>query len=270
MPQAKINIPLENVANTIAGSIVYPPGGRFGPRIQQDVQLVMLYTGEMNVDIDGRRVSVTPGHVLLLKPGHEETFAFSRTEQTWHRWIAVHLTGLSAETIQRLYALPEVLPLTEEMNRLLDLLLVLQRQSPADDDAVRSLGLAAIHLYPIESQRALLQMEKHPAVYNALKWIDAHYADDITLKSLSSHAGLSPEHLLRLFKSQVRTTPIQYLWKVRIDRAIDLLTSTGLTVTEVAGRCGFKTSHHLARLIKQVTGRTASEIRRLSWGGLRK
>lgn len=266
----QLNIRFDSLEYAVAGSIVYPPGGRFGPRVQQDVQLVMLYTGEMNVTIDERHIKVLPGQLMLLKPGHEETFIFSKTEQSWHRWIAVHLTEVSNETLEALYQLPECLALTEEMNRLTDLMLIVQRQVPKDDSAILSLGHAAIHLYPIESKRVLLQKEKHPAVYSTLSWIHEHFSEEITLEKLAVQASLSPEHLLRLFKSNVQSTPIHYLWEYRVDRAVELLTSTGLTVSEIAHRCGFKTSYHLARLIKQFTGKTATEIRQLSWSGLRK
>lgn len=265
----KFDLPLEQVRYAYAASIVYPPGGKFGPRVQNDLQLVMLYTGEMNVTIDGRSLHARPGSVVLLKPGHEESFAFSKTEQSWHRWIAVTVSPEAYDDRNRraLQALPEVLPLSEEMNRLTDLMIMLlQRLSPADA-AVRSLGVSALQLYPAESVRMLQQREKHPGVYRALEHIRQHYAEQLTLAQLAAQAGLSSEHLVRLFRQSERTTPIDYLWKYRVGQAVELLINTGLNVSEVAERCGFQTSHHLARLIKQRTGRTASEVRRLSWDG---
>ncbi|MBB6670705.1 AraC family transcriptional regulator [Cohnella nanjingensis] len=259
-----------DIEHAVAGSIVYPPGGRLGPRIQQDIQLVMLYTGRMDVSIDGRWLNVSPGHVVMLKPGREETFAFSKTEQTWHRWIAVHLREMDAAARLALDELPECLPLSEEMNRLLDLMLNVQRFSSFEDPVVACLGLAALHLYPTESRTALLQREKHPAVYEVLTRIRERYMEDLSLSDLAAVAGLSSEHLVRLFRQHEQTTPIAYLWRYRIDRAVELLISTGLNVTEIAQRCGFKTSHHFARMVKQETGRTASDIRRLSWSGMRK
>lgn len=267
---APLSIGMDNVISAYAGSIVYPPGGRYGPRVQQDLQLVMLYTGEMTVMIDGRTIPVAPGHVVLLKPGHEESFTFSKTEDTWHRWIAIRVHELSAQAKEALYALPEVLPLTEEMNHLTGLMVNMIRQLTAEDDTViRSLAHAALHLYPNESLRLNRQQEKHPAVYTAIEWLRIHYAKELSLTDLAAQAGVSPEHLLRLFKKHEGSTPIDYLWKYRIDRAVDLLVHTGLNVTEVSERCGFKTTHHFARMIKQLTGRTASEIRRQSWSDIR-
>lgn len=270
MSQIPLDFNFESVQYAGAGSIVYPPGGRFGPRIQPDIQLVMLYTGELNLTIDGRQVQLLPGQLILLKPGHEENFVFSKTEESWHRWIAIHPTHLSGAMREALYSLPECLVLTEEMNRLIDLMLSLQRHVPIEDPALLSLGLAALHMYPKELERVLLQKEKHPAVYAAVTWIHEHYTEEITLERLADQVGLSSEHLLRLFKKNIQSTPIHYLWEYRVKRAIELLTNTGLTISEISQRCGFKTSHHLARLMKQSTGRTATEIRQMSWSGLRK
>lgn len=262
--------PYDQLRYAVAGSIVYPPGGKLGPRVQQDIQLVMLYSGEMTVTISGRPLHVKPGNIVLLKPGHEESFIFSKKEDTWHRWIAVHFDRLPERTCQALDELPEVLPLSEEMNRLTDLMIHLHRQGSSTDADVRSLGLAAVQLYPRESVKARMQSEKHPAVYAALTWMREHYFEDLTLTDIANASGVSSEHLVRLFKQHERTTPMQYLWHYRVNRAVELLTNTGLTVSEIAIRCGFKTPHHLARLVKEATGRTATEIRRMSWGGFRK
>lgn len=262
-------IPISTIKSATAGSIVYPPGGRYGPRIQQDIQLVMLYSGQMNVTIDGRTIHVRPGHLIILMPGHEELFTFSKTEDSWHRWIAVRTPTLDNMVLEQLTALPECLPISEEMNRLLDLMLRIQQHTEVTDLLLISLGLAALQLIPMESEREMKKQDKHPAVYATLAWISENYSSKITLKEMADHVGVSSEHLVRLFRQHERITPIQYVWRYRVNQAIGLLTNTGLSISEIAHRCGFKTSHHFARLVKRTTGHTASELRQLSWSGFR-
>lgn len=259
---------LDMIASTYAGSIVYPPGGTFGPRIQQDIQLVMLYTGEMSIAIDGARRIVAPGHAIILYPGREESFTFSKSEESWHRWISVHIPAWEHDTVWRI-ADTDCIPISEEMNRLLDLMLLVQPQTATTDPIMRTLGLSALQLFPLDLLRERRLSEKPPAVYAALTWIHDHYAEEITLHEIAREASVSPEHLVRLFKRFERTTPARYLWQHRIKQAIGLLTNTGLSVNEISLRCGFKTSHHFARMIKQSTGLTASELRQRSWGGTR-
>ncbi|WP_279615857.1 AraC family transcriptional regulator [Paenibacillus pectinilyticus] len=249
--------------------MVYPPGGRFGPRIQQDIQLVMLYSGEMDVTIGDRKLHVKPGNVIMLMPGHEEYFTFSKKEDTWHRWIGVHVPMLEREIFEQLSLLPECLPLSENMNRLLDLMLRIQQYTSVTDPLLISLAHAALQLYPSESKQLMQKQEKHPAVYAAIAWISGHFANEFTLNDLAAVVGVSTEHLVRLFRQHENTTPMQYVWRYRVSQAVGLLTNTGLSITEIANRCGFKTSNHFARLVKKTTGHTASELRQLSWDGLR-
>ncbi len=268
MPQ-RLSPPIhyDQVQAVVAGSVVYPPGGRFGPRVQQDIQLVLLHSGSMKIQINGDVLVVQPGHVVQLMPGNEEMFAFSEDEETWHRWIAVRIEDLPEGTSSYDSKHPAVLPMSEEMNRLTDLLLSLQHRADSDDPVLRTLGLAALQLFPTESRR-LADREKHPAVYTTISWMKEHLAEDIALSDLASIANVSSEHLVRLFRQHENHTPIQYLWKLRVRQAIELLVHTGLTVTEIAERCGYKTSHHLARQMKKETGLTATQTRQNSWKGM--
>ena len=82
-------IPPFVVKNAYAGSVVYGPGGTYGPRVQSDLQLVLVHTGSVIVEIDSDKHHLPAGQVALLKPGHMEQFHFDKHKETWHRWIAV-------------------------------------------------------------------------------------------------------------------------------------------------------------------------------------
>jgi AraC-like DNA-binding protein len=256
------SIPPSSITRASAGTIVYSPGGRFGPRLQQDLQLVLLHTGNMEVSIDGVRHAIQPGNVVLLKPGHQEYFSFAEEQETWHRWIAVHPRSLSAETVRELESLPLQLPLSGEMNHLTDLMLSLQDAETWESPLLRSLGYAALMLYISESRRRENVKRTHPAVQLAMQRIRADFARELSLQELSEAAHVTPEHLIRLFRREQGVTPIQYLWGYRVLRSEELLRSTGLSIAEVAERCGFKTSYHFARLVKRYTGKTPTDIRR--------
>lgn len=263
-------MPYNKISSTVVGTIVYPPGGRHGPRIQQDVQLVLLHTGSMVVHVDGNPNVVKPGHVVLLKPGHHEYFEFADDQETWHRWIAIHCIGLTGEERSAIENLPFCIPIPEELNRLTDILLTLRSDYTKESGVMCSLGHAVLNLYASELTRTKLLKEIHPSVVMAKNIIHNDCAEEITLADLARGASVSPEHLVRLFHTFEATTPIKYLWHYRVLRAVELLTHTGLTITEVTERCGFKTTFHFARTIKKQTGSTPTEIRKSSWEGIKK
>lgn len=256
---------LHQIKHAFAGSIAYRPGSRFGPRMQQDLQLVLLDTGEMNIQIDGQLLSVPAGSATLLLPGHEELFHFSAQEETWHRWIAIRTGPLTPEITDQLLQMPNYIPLTAEMNRVTDLMLSLRSQFSGDSLVLRNLAMAALLLYVSNPDRFNPPQEVHSAVHLATHWMHHYYKEEITLKKLGEEAGVSPEHLIRLFRKVKQMTPMQYLWKYRVQRGKELLLYTGLSIAEIADQCGFKTSHHFAHLVKSETGQTPTQIRTQHW-----
>ncbi|MFC4779433.1 helix-turn-helix domain-containing protein [Paenibacillus sp. GCM10023252] len=261
-------ITLAQVSGTYPGTIVYPPGGRYGPRIQQDLQLVLLHTGSLQLTINGERHTIKPGQAVLLTPGQQEYFAFSDEGDSWHRWITLHLAEpLDAKAEQLLQALPFSQPISVELNRLLDVLLTLMVNHEEGSAIMRSLGYAAFQLYASELHQTKRLEDTHPSIVMAKSRIHSHYAEELRLEELAHEAGVSPEHLVRLFRGKEGTTPIKYLWHYRVLRAVELLTNTGLSIAEIASRCGFKTTFHFARMVRRQTGSTPTELRRSSWEG---
>ena len=93
----------------------------------------------------------------------------------------------------------------------------------------------------------------------------AHLAEPLTLDMIAMAAAVSPSHLIRLFRQQLNTTPMAYLWERRVGQGIDLLRQTGLSVGEIAKRCGFQTSYHFSRRVRQATGLSPLEVRQQAW-----
>ncbi|MFD0685792.1 AraC family transcriptional regulator [Actinomadura fibrosa] len=84
-------------------------------------------------------------------------------------------------------------------------------------------------------------------------FLEEHAAENIALRALAQHAGLSPFHLCRVFRASVGMSPHAYQTHLRIRRARELLRS-GMPITEVAVASGFYDQAHLARHFKRIVG----------------
>ena len=84
-----------------------------------------------------------------------------------------------------------------------------------------------------------------------LNYIELHYAQTISLKTLSSLINVSPEHLCTIFKAQLGVSPIQYINNVRITKAKELMFCSDLNITEIAQNVGFNTVHYFCRFFKE-------------------
>jgi transcriptional regulator GlxA family with amidase domain len=78
---------------------------------------------------------------------------------------------------------------------------------------------------------------------------------------MASKASLSRAQFTRRFVAQFGMSPAQYLIQARIDRAHQLLTESGMTVTETATALGYTDVAYFSRQYKQRTGRTPSQDR---------
>ncbi|MCW3793398.1 AraC family transcriptional regulator [Paenibacillus sp. LS1] len=91
--------------------------------------------------------------------------------------------------------------------------------------------------------------------------IQTRYADAITLESLSESLNYSVAHLSSYFKSRTGLSPIDYLIKVRIDKAAALLLETDATLKEIAASIGYQDPFYLGRLFKKYKGVSPSHYR---------
>ncbi len=89
-------------------------------------------------------------------------------------------------------------------------------------------------------------------------YIEAHYADDISLNELGEMVHFNACHLLRLFSKTVGIPPHAYLNQVRIQRAKRLL-SGGCSIADAACQTGFTDQSHLTKRFKRVYGITPGQ-----------
>lgn len=260
------SMPVFEITDCYAGSVVYPPGGTYGPRQQAEIQLILLHRGSMRIEVDDVACRYGPGQVILLTPNHRVYIAFAEAEETWHRWVTVNPDEIDEQASAFLEQLPASLPLSGNMNALVDVLVDLQRQELSGDSAVQhSLAQAAIQLYASESRKGAAA-GKPSAIAHVKSFVQENYGDELTLVRLASAARMTSGHLVRVFKQHEGITPMEYVWQYRLERGVELLRTTGLLVGEVAERCGFKTSYHFARRVKAETGSTPTQIRWAHWG----
>ena len=64
--------------------VVYPVTRRLGPRVQRNVQMVVVEAGEIDVTLDGERLQLRGGQGVILRPGRVEEFRFAGG--TRHSW----------------------------------------------------------------------------------------------------------------------------------------------------------------------------------------
>jgi AraC-like DNA-binding protein len=131
-------------------------------------------------------------------------------------------------------------------------------ESPASDalqrEACLSDGLmllAGRHTWPARLPRPAGREPR--AVQAAREYLDEHAGDNVTLRELAWHTGLTPSYLCRVFRRATGMTPHGYQVQTRVRRARTLLLE-GWTIAQAAAEAGFCDQAHLTRHFKCTVG----------------
>lgn len=253
------------------GEIFYEPGGLLGPRVQPDYQLVWFHSGAGTLMLDGAERALPLGRVHLLSPGGREHFHFSKSGPTHHAWCAVHPGFMPEELRRELSAAPPSVPATPVFGHLAAaaFALPLPLGGPAERE-IDFLALACFAEYLRLGRDAASPAEWNDPAHKARRCLAEHLGEEDCLKKAVKISGVSRNTLIRRFREQFNLTPSRYLWRLRTERGIAMLGETGLTVSEIAYRCGFRTPYHFSRLVSRVQGVSPLRLRQMLWGGGRR
>ena len=92
--------------------------------------------------------------------------------------------------------------------------------------------------------------------------MDRSYADPLDIAALSRVACVSQAHFIRTFKTTFGETPKHYLQRRRVERAMFLLRSTELSVTDICMAVGFSSLGTFSRVFAEIVGEPPSVYRR--------
>lgn len=249
--------------------VVMVPGQVRGVQVQTTYQLIFILSGETFVSAghwQGHRVP--GGHVILLRPQdgtHRRTIGKEESEQSW---VAVMPEVLTAEQMASLDAAPFLLPLSPVLDHLQRVIIDVAFGLGSAEDALVPLAVGTLMLFVEEARRRGLMDDGarlHPAVAAAREVVRQRLHERIGLKDMAEAAHVTPEHLVRLFRQELGTTPGRYLWGERVRAGVHLLEHTRLPVGEIAARAGFQTASHFSRHVQTSAGLRPGELRRRLW-----
>lgn len=105
------------------------------------------------------------------------------------------------------------------------------------------------------------QLSKECAI--AKRYIDTNYAQDITLDSLADLTHINKFYLAHSFTECIGQSPISYLNERRLAACKELLSSSNLSVTQIATSAGFSSQSYFSQIFNKKVGMSPRQYRKL-------
>lgn len=102
----------------------------------------------------------------------------------------------------------------------------------------------------------------HRIAADAYEYINEHYAEDCSLKTVAAALHVSPNYLHTVFLREVGVTPFAYVTDKRVRRAKRLIAAGEKPMLEIAMETGFCSQSHFNKVFKEATGYTPAVYRR--------
>ena len=98
-----------------------------------------------------------------------------------------------------------------------------------------------------------------------LRYLQTNYNRKITLQDIADHVNLSKSECSRFFKKATGETIFEYLLKYRIEKSIELLRTTDMTITEIAYETGFMSQSYYDQRFRKIKGISPLKYRNSSY-----
>ncbi len=202
----------------------------------------------INIMYDPEKIGL-PESDLRRMPGYCALFLLEPTYRRQHNFASrLHLKRVPLAHVEQL---------AEEMENECD------NDAPGREVALRA-KLLELMVYLSRAYTSTDTTEAHALlrVGNVIGALENDFSKDWKLEELQNIAHMSRSNLMRVFRKATGQTPIEYLVRLRIQRAMELLRNTDLNITEIALETGFNDSNYFTRQFKRINGSAPTAFRR--------
>jgi len=130
------------------------------------------------------------------------------------------------------------------------------------ESVVKLLAIFAQHLSMLSNQVVVQQGNAEPPVITRAKeFINEHQTEELSLGQVAKAVNTSTFYFCKMFKKITGINFTDYLSRVRVEKAKNLLLNPNLRVSEIAFEVGFQSLTHFNRVFKRILGQSPTEYR---------
>lgn len=96
----------------------------------------------------------------------------------------------------------------------------------------------------------------------AIRYIEDNVQRDITLREIAEHIGISQQHMCRIFREHMNVHSTEYITRIRLNMAMEMILNTNLSMAEIAQHCGFRSASYFSTVFGKYENMTPNNYRK--------
>jgi len=232
------------------------------------VEIALVESGAVKYAIGAREFVAREGQVVIVPRGVAHATTFLTEVRAVALWLGADFVAEVADAmgpgIAKVALDAGVLAADTARTRALLGILVdeIEGGAPGATRAAEALTESVVIEILRAAPRASTRSGRDPRVAQAIAQMNESYAEPLGIDDLAKTARMSRFHFSRLFRDETGEAPYQYLLRVRVARAAELLRGGHCSVTEAAFASGFSDLSRFASTFKKHTGKRPSDVAR--------
>lgn len=221
-------------------------------------EIYLLESGTCHYFIDNDAYDIQVGDIVLIPKGiihktmYEENNVWRRLIYCSYKYIPTTVVPYFSSMLY-IYRNPKI---TERVFKIFD---AIGEEYSSGDGFSEEVLMHYMHLFffLLARNRDIEVPKKTGSIYTTqtIAYIKEKYGENVKLSEMAKQFSVSPEHLSRIFKRDTGLGISEYLSTVRLQQSQHLLrSSSALSVTEIAQRCGFYDSNYFSKKFKEAYG----------------
>ncbi len=227
-----------------------------------DFSVHYIAKGRGYCEIDGKIQTVEEGSLILYFPNIRHHYSFKKEDAAVMMWS--HFSGKTCEIFEKTFSLPSLIVKIKDRKQFenaFEKMIVAHYKKTEHSDMVCEgymtvlLSLIAQSNSQSDENKATLSNEN---IEKILSLMHLNYNKPIDINEYAEICHVTKEHFIRIFKAYSGLPPYNYQLKIRINRAIEMLENTPMTVGECAEVVGFSDNAYFSKVFKRITGHSPS------------
>ncbi len=236
------------------------------------VEMTYILSGQCRYIIEGQEYMLNPGDLMIANPGIHHQYKVVDPEnppvEFYIGFYDFHFRNMPPNTILLPgdgYTMHCKAELRQELNQLLYTTVAEYRGSKTGRYFMLKAYLMQLILLiirenteePDKPQNGYIfkSNNKNYVVKKIISYLNENYNKKISLDQIAHNMYLSPVYISKIFKEETGESPINYLIKIRLERAKEILEgSDGGTVKHIAGLVGYDDVYYFSKLFKKYYG----------------